>query len=103
MTRTFSISAFALSVLLSLATTSAIAQVGNKPFSFKNGSPTSGMSIGGKQAILNRELFGSTPRNLIRGADGSLLTIERGPNRLAIVSVPGGNAIPLVQRPQLEG
>lgn len=70
----------------------AQAQMNNKPFSFK-GSPDGGvgMSIGGKQAIINQEIFGSTPKNMIRGADGQLLSLSMGEGRVAIVSNEGNS------------
>ncbi len=75
---------------------SARAQMDNKPFSFRNspgGGP--GMSTGGRQAILNEKIFGSSPRNLQRGPDGRLLDVTRGPRRSAIVSFEGdGGFIP---------
>jgi hypothetical protein len=71
------------------------AQLNNKPFSFK-GSPDGGvgMSLGGRQAILNKEIFGVTPKNLVRGFDGQLLDVTRGPGHSAIVSHEGGGFIP---------
>ncbi|MCL4678678.1 MAG: hypothetical protein KJ017_08830 [Alphaproteobacteria bacterium] len=70
----------------------AQAQMNNKPFSFK-GTPDGGvgMSMGGKQAILNQEIFGSTPKNMIRGADGQLLNLTMGEGRVAIVSNEGNS------------
>jgi len=87
-------------VLLAVATlaatgTSSYAQFANKPFQFKNSSGGGiGMSIGGQQAILNQELFGATPRNLLRDRNGELLGIQSGPNRIPIVTAPGGQLIP---------
>lgn len=51
----------------------AQAQAGNLPYQSGN----AGMSSGARQAILNARLLGSTPRNLVRGADGSLLDVSR--------------------------
>lgn len=72
----------------------AIAQLNNKPFSFNtpNGSP--GMSIGGKQAILNNETFGTIPDNMMRDANGTLLNITKGKGGSPIVSYEGGSVIP---------
>lgn len=73
----------------------AIAQMNNKPFSFRgtiNGN--AGMSMGGKQVILNDKIYNSTPDNLVRGPDGSLLDIAKGPGSVAIVGIPDGNFIP---------
>lgn len=73
------------------------AQMNNKPFTFNN-SPSGGvgMSQGGRQAIINEELFDSTPENLQRGRDGRLVDVVEGPGNSAITfqhgtaaSIPG--------------
>lgn len=73
----------------------AEAQLNNRPFSFKSPSGGVGMSLGGKQAILNERIYGSTPKNLSRAGDGTLLNITKGPEGVALASVPGAdNFIP---------
>lgn len=71
------------------------AQLDNKPFSFK-GTPDGGigMSIGGRQAILNQKILGVTPENLVRAPNGVLLDVVKGPGQTAIVSQEGGGTIP---------
>lgn len=82
----------ALILSLGAFTSPAYAQMNNKPFSFK-GTPDGGvgMSMGGRQAILNQEIFGATPKNMIRGADGQLLSLTVGEGRVAIVSNEGNS------------
>lgn len=72
----------------------AYAQLDNKPFSFKN-SPGGGvgMSVGGRQAIINEKLFDSTPHNLQRGPDGSLVTVTEGPGKSAIIFRDGTTSV----------
>lgn len=72
----------------------AQAQLINRPFSFNTPSGGVGMSIGGRQAILNDKILGSRPDNLVRGADGQLITVISGPGRSAISSIEGGGTIP---------
>jgi hypothetical protein len=64
----------------------ASAQVGNQPYAFGGriganvgaGSASPGMSSAYREIILERRLLGrSTSNNFIRGADGSLVNIER--------------------------
>lgn len=63
----------------------AYAQLDNKPFSFKNAPGGGvGMSIGGRQAIINEKLFDATPDNLQRAPDGSLVDVTEGPGNSAI-------------------
>ncbi len=71
------------------------AQLNNKPFSFKM-SPGGGvgMSLGGRQAIINQKVLGVTPGTLVRGADGQLLDVTKGPGKSAIISHEGGGTIP---------
>lgn len=74
----------------------AMAQMQNRPFAFRNSGPGGvGMSVGGKQAILNQEFTGAQPEVLVRDASGQLLDVRRGRDGLAIVREPGGgNFIP---------
>lgn len=88
-----------LSVMLCAAafliiSSTAFTQMNNEPYSFNN-APGAGMSVGGKQAILNEKIFGQTPDNLVRGPSGQLLDVTEGPGHSAIVSYPGnGRFIP---------
>lgn len=86
--------AFGWAIILSTFSISpSFAQMNNEPYSFKGAG--SGMSIGGKQALLNQKILGQTPDNLLRSLDGQLLTVDRGPGHAAIVSIPGeGNFLP---------
>jgi len=72
----------------------AAAQLQNNPYSFKYSPGGVGMSVGGRQAILNDKLFDARPNVMLRDDAGGLLTLQRGPGDTAIVSVPGGNTIP---------
>ncbi|TVQ81841.1 MAG: hypothetical protein EA357_11590 [Micavibrio sp.] len=72
----------------------AQAQMNNQPFAFPNNAGNIGISMGGKQAIIDHKLNDSTPRHLVRGADGNLLDVEKGPGGLAIVSTADGNTVP---------
>lgn len=61
-----------------LAPTAASAQWNNDPYQFRsNTGGGAGMSLAYRQAILNEELFGRRPENLVRGPDGRLLEIIR--------------------------
>lgn len=86
------ISSYILSTALVLSALqgAAVAQMDNRPFSFKN-SPAGGvgMSVGGREAILNDKLFGAQPRNLVRDQNGALLEIVEGPGNTAIARMPG--------------
>lgn len=87
----FAMAAFAASISVP-----ADAQLlSNRPFAFKNriGGGV-GMSIGGRQAILNEELFGATPDNLVRGPVGELLDVTEAGRGAAVVNVPGSSFIP---------
>ncbi|CAA7618359.1 hypothetical protein [Magnetospirillum sp. UT-4] len=84
--------------LLALAQPAA-AQWNDRPWSYGGGG--AGMSTAARQAIMDAELFGSRPRNLVRSGDGQLLRVierdnqaflaEREPNVLAGPS----SAVPL--------
>ncbi len=88
---------FSALILLGLGGTSLIsnAQLNNKPFSFK-GTPDGsvGISIGGRQAILNQKLSGITAENLVRTTGGELLDVRKGLGGIAIVNFPNGAIIP---------
>lgn len=64
---------FGTAVLVCASGQVAQAQAGNLPYQSGN----AGISAGARQAILNARLLGSTPRNLVRGPDGSLLDVSR--------------------------
>ena len=82
-----------LAASLPLIAADASAQMNNKPFSFKGGSSL-GMSAAARQAILNKKLTGATPEHIMRGADGSLIEISKGPGNTAIARTQDGVAIP---------
>ncbi len=89
------IAAVAVAIAILTAAGSASAQMDNRPFSFRNSTGGSGMSPGGKQAIIGEKILGETPDNLQRGPDGRLLDVTRGPGNSAITSLPGdGGYIP---------
>ncbi len=71
---------------------SAMAQMDNRPFSFR-GTPDGGvgMSIGAQQAIINDKILGFRPKNLVRSDSGILLDVTIGPGRSAIVSNEGNS------------
>jgi hypothetical protein len=89
------LNATAFTITLFIFAQIANAQMNNKPFSF-NGSPGGnvGISMGGRQAVLNKEFFDETPRNMIRSRDGRLLDVTVGPGHSAIVSYESGEFIP---------
>ncbi len=69
----------------------AEAQMNNRPYSFKGSSGGGvGMSLGGRQAILNEEVFDATPDNLLRGPNGQLLDVIEGPGHSALPAFEGG-------------
>ncbi len=73
----------------------AEAQLNNRPFSFGGGGGGGiGISTAGRQALLNQQLFGSTPDNIFRSRFGTLLNVTRGDNGLAVVTTQGGAIIP---------
>lgn len=88
------IAKFLLLIAILLAPGSALAQISNKPFSFGPVTNGVGMSTAGRQAILNRKLFGITPRVLLKSEDGRLLGVTKGPGPNAIVTSPSGEIIP---------
>lgn len=57
-----------------LAAAPAWAQWNNEPYSYRSGG-SSGMSTAYRQAYLDQQITGNRPRNLVRGADGSLLSV----------------------------
>lgn len=80
--------------LLTTAGNTVMAQMNNRPFSFNTPGGGPGISMGGRQAILNNELFGATPDNLVRGDNGILLEVTKIDGNSAIVRFEGGSTIP---------
>lgn len=82
-------------ITIAAAAGSANAQISDRPFSFRNSPGGLGMSPGGRQAIMNEQILGETPDNLLRWSDGRLLDVTRGSGNSAIVSrVEDGGFIP---------
>ncbi len=83
-------------LLLAVASTTYVAnaQLNNKPFSFK-GTPDGGigMSVAGKQAIINFENFNIKPSTILRGSDGQLLNVTEGVGTSVIVTPQGSSEI----------
>lgn len=70
------------------------AQFNNKPYSFNTPTGAPGMSVAGRRAMLNDQLFDIRPRNMLRAEDGSLLSVEKGKGGTAIVTDSSGNVLP---------
>lgn len=69
------------------------AQMNNRPYSFRNSPGGLGMSDAGRQAIINRKVFNETPENLMRGPDGLLLDVFKGPGNVVILRREGGGGV----------
>ena len=82
---------FTALLVMGFNATPAHAQMNNKPFSFNTPDGGVGMSTGGQQAIINQEVLGTTPDNLIRNSSGVLLDVQEGPGNTAIVSNEGAS------------
>jgi hypothetical protein len=96
-----SIFAVCLLAAMSMAATSAEAQLNSRPFSFGSvvngpiaGSGSAGMSMAGRQAIINEELTGARPRAILVDPSGNILSIERGPGNIAIARETPNSVIP---------
>jgi hypothetical protein len=77
-----------------LASAPALAQISNEPYNFPR-SGGLGMSNAAKAAIINQELTGRTPDNILRGAGGNeLITVEEGPGGSAFARTQSGAVIP---------
>ncbi len=76
----------------------ADAQMSNRPFSFGSPGGGLGMSLAGKQAIIDQKLFGSTPDNIMRGPGGQLLTVTPGPGDTAFATTRSGEILPVNPR-----
>ena len=83
--------AFLIAGLVVVPVADSIAQMSNQPYTFRNGSPSVGMSAGGKQAIINEKLYDATPRNLLHNSRGELLDVQEGPGQSAIIFRHGTN------------
>ncbi|PJK29269.1 hypothetical protein [Minwuia thermotolerans] len=70
----------------------AEAQPIRENFNFRGGNQA--VSFAHRQAILDQQLRGVTPDNLLRGSDGRLLEVERGPDGVAIVREQAAPLIP---------
>lgn len=82
----------AFAATLAVCVLPAAAQMQSEPFSFRGSGP--GMSNAARQAILQEQLTGATPRNLLRGPGDQLLSVEKGPGSSAIVRDSDGVVLP---------
>lgn len=79
--------AVAASVWVQLSAASAWAQLSTEPYSYRSGGSV-GMSNAYRQAMMDKEITGSRPRNLLRGADGSLLVVEERNSQAVVTTRP---------------
>lgn len=79
--------AVAASAWVQLSAASAWAQLSTEPYSYRSGGSV-GMSNAYRQAMMDKEITGSRPRNLLRGADGSLLVVEERNSQAVVTSRP---------------
>jgi len=88
--------AVVLGAMAMLHVASAEAQLNNKPYSFNTPDGGVGMSFAAKQAILNQQLFNSTPDHIMKGADGGLLIITQNDksDHVPVVTTQSGETIP---------
>lgn len=86
----------AVFVALALHPAGAMAQWNNQPFELRSDARGGavGMSPAYRQAILERKLLGSRPRNLARDGAGFLLDVERGPSDQAFLRSQGRAFVP---------
>jgi len=70
----------------------AEAQLSNQPYG--SGGGGYGMSLAARQALMNQQLSGATPGDVLIGPGGQLLTVTQGENGLAIVTTEGGVILP---------
>jgi hypothetical protein len=82
----------AVSALFLGATATAEAQLDNRPY----GSPGGGFGMSGaaRQAILNQQLSGATPGDVVIGPGGGLLNVTKGDSGLAVTTTQGGTVLP---------
>ncbi|MGE5475883.1 MAG: hypothetical protein ACM3Q1_04455 [Bacteroidales bacterium] len=83
--------AAAATAAVMMAAAPAGAQLNNEPWSYRSGGG-SGISSAYRQAYMDYKITGSRPRNLLRGDDGSLLTVERR-DRQAVVTTRPSNYV----------
>lgn len=79
----FAVAAAGVAALLTVST-AAHAQLDNRPYQFRSAGSV-GMSEGYRQAIINEQLTGETPRFFVRDAQGSLVDVVRGPGRVPLI------------------
>lgn len=79
--------AVAASAWVLLSATPAWAQLSTEPYSYRSGGGV-GMSNAYRQAMMDKEITGSRPRNLLRGADGSLLVVEERNSQAVVTTRP---------------
>ena len=90
---------FYTALFAALMSGAAQAQMSNRPFNFSSpGTAGLGISIAGQQAILNQHITGATPDVLLRDANGMLLDVVRGPERIAVVTGADGDVRPGFRR-----
>lgn len=69
-----------------LAAAPAWAQWNNQPYSYSRGGGSVGMSSAYRQAYLDQQLNNNRPRSMVRGADGSLLTVQNRDQQAFVVA-----------------
>ncbi|WP_143181902.1 hypothetical protein [Thalassospira sp. TSL5-1] len=70
------------------------AQFNNKPYSFNTPTGAPGMSRAARQAIINDQIYNIRPDNMLRDANGGLLSIEKSKGGTAIVRTADGQVLP---------
>ena len=70
------------------------AQFNNKPYSFNTPTGAPGMSRAARQAIINDQVYNLRPDNMLRSANGGLLSIEKSKGGSAIVRTSDGEVLP---------
>lgn len=85
----------AFTFLALLLSNAVIAQINNQPYSFGRSGRGVGISVGGREAIINEKIHGVHPDNMIRTPAGELLEVYKGPGGTAFAIYPGtGRFIP---------
>lgn len=72
----------------------AHAQFNNKPYSFNTPDGSVGMSRAAKQATINDQLYNVRPENMLRGALGGLLSVEKTKGGSVLVRDADGTILP---------
>jgi hypothetical protein len=86
----------AFAVALAGAASQADAQWNNEPIQFGSGGRGEiGMSFGYRQMIIDNEITGIEPDNLVRNSAGILLDVVEGPGNLAIVRNQASGVAPM--------